>query len=310
MVRTPTQVRTPLTLPARLQLAWPGFGGFNCSGVTPGANGCLFLNPFSTGVARNTATGAVNPTRDMGGTFVPTTVNSREVIEFVTGTLDVEDTTDVLVLDLVFDGQSSLKLPGGNIGWAFGAQYREDGLKRDLSDTSNRAVTPCTDSIVNPSATCQLAIGPFGFQSGFNDVDLDDDVYGVFTEFSLPITTKLQAQLAFRYEDYGGSTGSTSNPKVAIRYQAADWLTLRGSASSTFRGPVLAQADVSTVFLFVPQLLGVRPLDVMTDSNLQPEEADNFNVGFLVNTEKLSLSLDYFQIKLKDKIINEQGSDV
>jgi len=299
-------IRSPLELPARLQLALAGFGGFNCTGVTPGANNCLFLNPFSTGVARNAATGQVNPN------FDPTAVNTREVIDFVTGTLDLEETTDVLVVDLVFDGDSGIKLPGGTIGWAVGAQFREDGFERQLSDLSNRAITPCADSVVNPAATCQLQTGPFGFQSGFNAVDVSDDVYGVFTEFSLPLAEKLQAQLAFRYEDYGGDTGSTSNPKLALRYQATDWLTLRGSASSTFRGPVLTQAetDVITIFQFVPQFQAVRPFDNFANPNLTPEEADNFNVGFLVNTEKLSLSLDYFQIKLKDKIVVENGVDV
>jgi iron complex outermembrane receptor protein len=300
-------IRSPLELPARVQLALAGFGGLNCTGTTAGANGCLFLNPFSTGVAANVATGQVNSL-----TFNPATVNSREVIDFITGTLDLEETTDVLVVDLVFDGDSGVKLPGGNITWAVGAQFREDGFDRELNDLSNRAITPCADSIVNPAATCSFNTGPFGFQSGFTRVNVDDEVYGVFTEFSLPLAEKLQAQLAFRYEDYGGRTGSTSNPKLALRYQATDWLTLRGSASSTFRGPVLTQAqtDILTVFQFVPFFQAVRPFDNFTNPNLQPEEADNFNVGFLINTEKLSLSLDYFQIKLKDKILNENGPDV
>jgi iron complex outermembrane receptor protein len=306
------KIRAPSELPARTQLALAGFGGFNCTGSTPGANGCLFLNPFSTGVARNTATGDVNPPSDMGGTFTPATVNSLEVIRYITGTLDIEETTDVTVLDFVLDGDSGIKLPGGNITWAVGAQFREDGFERELSDISNRAQTPCADSIINPSVTCNLNTGPFGAVTGLTAIDVDDEVYGVFTEFSLPLAKKLQAQVAFRYEDYGGRTGSTSNPKLALRYQATDWLTFRGSASSTFRGPVLTQAqtDVLTIFQFSPTFGAIRPFDVVTNPNLKPEEADSFNVGVLINTENLSLSLDYFQIKLEDKIVNESGPDI
>lgn len=32
----------------RVQLALRGFGGPNCTGTTPGANGCMWLNPFGT----------------------------------------------------------------------------------------------------------------------------------------------------------------------------------------------------------------------------------------------------------------------
>ena len=89
--------------------------------------------------------------------------------------------------------------------------------------------------------TCLIPNGPFGFLGPQREFEIDSDVYGVFGELGLPITQSLQAQIAFRYEDYGGSTGSTSNPKLALRWQATDWLALRGSASSTFRGPVLLQ---------------------------------------------------------------------
>ena len=44
-------------------------------------------------------------------------------------------------------------------------------------------------------------------------------------------------QLAGRYEDYGDDIGSTFDPKIALRWQATEALTLRGSASSSFRGP-------------------------------------------------------------------------
>ena len=307
-----SHVRSPLGLPARLQLALGGLGGFNCTGATPGANGCLFLNPFSTGIAANVSSGQVNPLRGMGGTFDPTTVNSREVFDFITGTLDSEETTDIFVVDLVLDGESNIKLPGGNVAWAFGAQYREDGYKRELSDLSNLAITPCADSVVNPAASCTLTAGPFDFQTGTREFDIDSDVYGVFTELSLPLAGALQAQVAFRYEDYGGSTGSTSNPKLAVRYKAAEWLTFRASASSTFRGPVLSQSLTPpiTTLQFAPIFGAVRPFDNFGNPDLRPEEADNFNVGFVINTESLSLSLDYFQIELENKILNENGPDV
>ena len=44
-----------------LAAALQGFGGPNCSRPTAGRGGCLWLNPFSTAVARNPATGVVEP---------------------------------------------------------------------------------------------------------------------------------------------------------------------------------------------------------------------------------------------------------
>lgn len=309
------RVRGPDVFPANLQLALAGFGGDNCTGNVPGAaaNGCFFFNPFSTGVAMNVVTGQRNPPRGMGGTFDPATVNSPEVIDFIFGTQGSDDTSTVLVADLVFNGDTSLQLPGGNLSWALGAQYREDDLERELRDPlSNVAQTPCADSILNPAATCLLPNGAFGALGPQTEFDIDSDVYGVFGELGLPITQSLQAQLAFRYEDYGGSTGSTSNPKLALRWQATDWLALRGSASSTFRGPVLLQLQPNalTTLNFVPQLGTARPVDNFGNPDLKPEEADNLSVGVLISGESFSASIDYFDIRLEDKVIPENGSDV
>jgi iron complex outermembrane receptor protein len=307
------RIRAPDTLTANLQLALAGFGGANCTGTVPGANGCLFLNPFSTGVAANVVTGQVNPPRGTGGTFDPATVNSREVIDFVFGTQGSDDTSTVLVADFVLNGDTPWQLPGGTVRWALGAQYREDELEREVLDAaSNVELTPCADSILNPAVTCLIPNGPFGTLGPQREFAIDSDVYGVFGELELPITESLQAQVAFRYEDYGGRTGSTSNPKLALRWQATDWLALRGSASSTFRGPVLLQLQPNalTTLNFVPQFSTVRPVDNFGNPNLKPEEADNLSVGVLISTPAFSASIDYFDIRLEGKVIPENGSDV
>jgi iron complex outermembrane recepter protein len=306
------RVRQPDSMPANLQLALAGFGGDNCAGATPGANGCLFFNPFSTGVASNLLTGQVNPTREQGGTFDPATVNSVEVIDYLFGTQSSEDTSTMMVADLVFNGETPINLPGGAVKWALGAQYREDELERELDDASNVAVTPCADSLLNPAATCLIANGPFAAVGAQREFSIDSDVIGVFGELELPIAKSLQAQLAFRYEDYGGRTGSTSNPKLALRWQVADWLALRASGSSTFRGPALLQSQPNplTSLQFVPQFATARPVDNFGNPDLKPEEADNLSAGFIISTAGFSASVDYFDIRLEDKVIPENGSDV
>ena len=103
-----------------------------------------------------------------------------------------------------------------------------------------------------------------------------------FGELSVPITEDLQMQLAARYEDYGGATGSTFNPKVAVRWQATPWMALRGSAGSTFRGPPDPQLVTSSV-TSLQSILGVfRAVDIYGNPNLQPEEADTYTAGVVV----------------------------
>jgi iron complex outermembrane receptor protein len=306
------RVRQPDIFTSNLQLALAGFGGDSCTGNTPGANGCLFFNPFSSGVARNLLTGQVNPSRDQGGTFDPAAVNSFEVIDYLYDEQVLEDTNSVLVADVLFNGETPIALPGGNVKWALGAQYREDELEHEVDDASNIDVTPCADSLLNPMATCLIPNGPFAFAGPQRVFGIDSDVFGVFGELELPITDSLQAQVAFRYEDYGGQTGSTSNPKLALRWQATDWLALRGSASTTFRGPVLLQSQPNalTGLFFVPQFATVRPVDSFGNPNLKPEEAENLSAGLIVSTSSLQASVDYFDIRLEDKVIVENGNDV
>jgi iron complex outermembrane receptor protein len=218
-----------------------------------------------------------------------------------------------MVADLVLDGETTFDLPGGVVRWALGGQYRKDELERELLDpTSNVALTPCADSVLNPTATCLIPNGPFGSLGPQREFAIDSDVYGLFGELELPITKSLQAQVAFRYEDYGGRTGSTSNPKLAMRWQLTDWFALRGSASSTFRGPVLLQSQPNalTTLSFVPQFSSVRPVDNFGNPNLKPEEADNLSLGLLFSTPSFSASIDYFDIRLQGKVIPENGADV
>jgi iron complex outermembrane receptor protein len=157
-------------------------------------------------------------------------------------------------------------------------------------------------------------------------VDLHDDVYGVFAELSLPLAKQLQAQVAYRYEDYGGKVGSTSNPKLALRWQATDWMALRASVGSTFRGPLQSQLleGSLTTLMFTSlsrpvstpdgvaslNLSGFRAYDTFGNPNLQPEDADTLNAGLLFNAGPFNASLDYFWIHLKDPISAEVGPDI
>jgi iron complex outermembrane recepter protein len=297
-------------LVSRLQAALFGFGGFNCTGTTPGQNGCLFYNPFSSAIANNAITGQVNPN------FNANTANSQELAQFLFGKNDLDRKSTLVVADAVFSGETGLELPGGNLAWAAGAQFRESDFQSRYSQLANYGTNPCVDpgdrsclnvagqpGVTNPSQ----ATGVFMFLGGGFDVDVQQNVYATFGELSLPVLDNLSLQIAARYEDYGGRVGDTFDPKLSVRYQATDWLAFRGSVGTSFRGPpeVSLTNNSATALQFLQQAGGFRAIRVFGDPNLEPEDATTFNVGVLLNGGGFRGSIDYFNYQFDNPFVVE-----
>jgi iron complex outermembrane recepter protein len=298
------------TVVNRYELALRGLGGPNCNiaANTPGANNCFWYNPFNNAIPRNPITGATNPQ------FNAALANdNRELINWMFPVVSTSQQTTTTVFDAVLSGTTGINLGGGAIGWAFGAQYREDTYKATYSDLNNFAVTPCVNSVKTdilgpePCTDAQLAApaGALLFLGGADNRDLSRDVSAVFGELSLPITDSFQAQLAARYEDYGGDIGSSFDPKLSVRWQLFDSLALRGSVGTTFRGPALTQADDSSVTTLQNVAGTFRAIRTFGDPGLKPESAETFNVGMLIKAGGFNASIDYWSFKFQDQIVNE-----
>ena len=214
----------------RLQRSLNGLGGPGCTGSTPGANGCQYFNPFSKAYAGNPALGLTNPG------FVSTNANSKSLVAWLFDRQKYRAQQDTFVFDAVLNGKLPVfALPGGDIGWAAGAQYRKVTFLQQIdSPFYNAEITPCP---VVGSTSCAFPTGPYIFLGQNKNLRLEQSVYALFGELNLPITDSLNAQLALRYEDYGGQTGSTTNPQIRVKWQAMEWLAVRGSYGTSFRGP-------------------------------------------------------------------------
>lgn len=291
------------TLINRYQLALRGLGGPNCNRAlnTPGQNGCLYYNPFSNAIAGNPTTGVTNPG------FNASVANSDEVTAwfFQEGSASLLATT--FVVDAVLDGQLGVDLPGGKIGWAAGAQFRRNTHETDFSAFRNNQISPCVNTPDFGVTTCtgNARVGPFAFTPTGRPQDISSEVKAVFAELQLPVTDRLQAQLAARYEDYGGQAGSTFDPKVALRFKAADWLAFRGSASTTFRAPPLTQrnADLATA---LQSILGsLRTVDIQGDLALKPETATTYSVGVILTPGDLRATVDVWRFEFENPIATE-----
>lgn len=295
------------TIVSRMEYALRGLGGAGCTpgGANPatstaGLGPCMYFNPFSTGIAGNALTGTGN------ATYVGH-ANNAELVDWFTGANVGVTTNSLLTLEAVLNGKLPIfELPGGQIGWAVGAQYRSTAVKIVPDDLSNFNLNPCVDEGA-PLANCAAA--PTGILSIFGPVtprDYNQEVKGVFGELSLPFFDSFSMQLAGRYEQH--DAGSTFNPKIAVRWQLSSFLALRASAGSTYRAPPQATLDPS-IFTTVSQAVGtIRiPFDRTGNPDLLPETADNYNAGFILALGGFKATLDYWRYVVKDQLIIEDG---
>jgi len=291
------------TLVDRLQAALNGFGGPNCTGATAGANGCMWFNPFSSAVARNAITGATNPafTTPVGDNLNPDLINWFFHDGFT------RTTNDITVVDAVLTGRTGWTLGGGDVAWAFGAQYRETNRKNELDDFTNLDITPCPSAVTGGAAACagRPATGPYVFLGGAFESDLSQDVYATFGELRLPWADNFEMQLAARYEDYGGRVGDTFDPKLSVRWQVFDALALRGSVGTTFRGPPEDQIAPGSITSLQNIAGSFRAVDIFNNPDLEPESATTFNVGMITQIGGFSGSLDYWNFDFDNPIVVE-----
>ena len=309
-----------------LQNALAGFGGPNCAFASPasragltaaqqaaiaGTNGCTFFNPFSTAVAANGATNVANPnyagTRNPGGfNLTPGAglINDIATFDNFFRTPRVTYDTELFVGDLVLSGKTGITLPGGDLAFAVGGQYRRNYYKVNYNADSNLANNPCPGTPLNPAATCTPQTGALGFLGTNRNNEVVGDVKAVFAELQLPIIEAINLQLSARYEDYGANVGSTFNPQGRLRFQVTPWLALRGGAGTTFRGPPSQQLEGNLTAL---QIIGTsfRAVDINGNPGLEPEKAKTYSGGVIVQAGGLNASLDYFKYDLEGPIEGE-----
>lgn len=287
----------------RLQNALNGLGGADCDPATgtPGQGSCVYFNPFSTAGAGNPAQGFDNPF------FVSGAENSAELVDYLqpfNGTRQREEQT---VVDLIFSGELGLDFGGGPVAYAFGGQYRENDFSNDsLNRISDKRYNPCfVEGDTSCVGTGTEGVGPFIFLGVSTPQRLGQDVYATFAEVNVPIGDRLEITGAVRYEDYGDPIGSTFNPKGSFRWEVLDFLTLRGSVGTTFRGPLASNVDPN----FVTALAGLsaaggnyKSVDIYGNPNLDPETALTYNVGAIIATGGLTLSADFWTYEFEDQI--------
>ena len=165
----------------------------------------------------------------------------------------------------------------GTVSVAAGAQLRD--LEQDFSP----------DSLI--------AAGEGNDNSRDFQINGDQGVWAVFGEAIVPLGDIAEVQLAVRHEDYGGNIGSTTDPKITVRVDPSDSVTLRGSWGTSFQAPTIRQTAraVSSGFIDDSCPNGVSASITLTiegSPDLGPQSADSFTLGGVLRTDNLSFSAD------------------
>ena len=288
------------TLGIRFQNALDGLGGPDCNVATgtPGQGNCYYFNPFSNAIGGNPVTNQTNPFYVGPNGGDPRTNNNRaDVIDFFTepAAANRQKETNYIVDFLVSGVTDAIDLGAGGVGIGIGAQYRRSEYQLTPTNFSSIVDFPCQQL---GDTDCPFPLGPFIFQGPLNPAETEQDVYAVFGEVQVPVTDRIEVNLALRYEDYGNPIGSTLDPKGSVRFEATDWLVLRGSVGTTFRAPLAGQVLPG---IQNTNLTGINaaggfffPVDRIGNPDLGPESAFTFNIGAVVDTGPFKLKVDYF----------------
>lgn len=213
--------------------------------------------------------------------------------------------------------------------FAYGLEYRTErftifsGEEASYSLYDNNGVairnpadqTPATDSNGD-----DLPGGSQGFPgySPDNVVDRSRSNLGLYLDTELNLSDDFLVGAALRFEKYS-DFGETFNFKLASRYNISDAFSLRGSVSSGFRAPSLAQIHYNLIFnnivagASVPSLLSANTSTVTKAFGigpLQEETATNASIGFTYKMNNgLNFTVDAYSISVDDRIVLTDNFD-
>lgn len=219
---------------------------------------------------------------------------------------------DQLTTNLDFTTERQLGLPTP-LKIAFGAEHRYEqyGIKAGEPDSYRNGGVTILDG---PNKGSAAAVGAQVFP-GFKPGDAGKhsrNAKSVYVDVEQDLTNHLLVSLAGRFEDYSDFGNSTTG-KFAARVKLNDAFALRGSVSTGFRSPHLAQEWFSST---ATNFISGVPYDILTfpvsnaaavalgASPLKPEKSTNQSIGFTwTPNTSLTASLDYYHIDIKDRIV-------
>ena len=176
---------------------------------------------------------------------------------------------------------------------AFGAEYRQNKYAIGAGD---------------PSSYYKAGASSY---PGFRPSDAGRhtrDNEAVYLDIAATPIEGLKADGAVRYEHYS-DFGNKVIFKGTGRYDFSPAVALRGTVSTGFRAPTLAESyysatNVGPTTAFVQLPANSAAAKLLGFQNLKPEKSTNFSVGGVFRpVSRLTVTVDAYQVKVRDRIL-------
>ncbi len=137
-------------------------------------------------------------------------------------------------------------------------------------------------------------------------------VYSVYAEPSTHVTESWQVDIAGRYEHYT-DFGNTYNGKLSSRYDITRQVAVRGTISTGTRAPSLADEFYNALAVGPESASGTLAANsasarLLGATPLEPERSTSATAGIVLTpVPKFDLTLDAYQIDLRDRIVSGPG---
>ncbi len=359
---------------ARLQNALMGYGGPNCdaidrvptdytsaasynrtvgiqSSTLPGTGGCQWFNPFASSFTTSVVNGAANPQFNAGApvliagsTARPTGYqNSFELNDWLWGEGVAEFKLESANFNGLLSGtipESTFTLPGGEIGWAVGTQWRQVEGRRSQRDDNLAEQTMNTQDCVFPDpnvvqspAQNQNAFGNVGCTTrgaryGTGRLNIvaaipptyyDNQTIALFTEWQFPVLDNLNFQYSGRHEEWNGGDLVGDIYSVAGKWQVTDNLWVRSDYGTNYRADnALELKPGQQVFNAVTQgRFGAGRLvneSTTVQSGIGPEDDTTFNFGVGWESDlfegRIRGNVNFFEILIDGQVATTSATTV
>ncbi|MDY8135616.1 TonB-dependent receptor [Aquimarina sp. 2201CG5-10] len=296
------------------------------NGFTPRITSNIIDNSVSAGVRTETASGWKIDVNNTWGKnnfhyFIKGTLNASlqesSPTDFDAGGHSLSQNTT----NLDFSKYHPNIMKGLNV--ALGAEYRTENFIIFAGEEGSYATydvngLPITDPAnqtqpIDPDSGNLRPGGSQGFPgySPSNEVDRSRSNLSVYADAELDFTDNFLLAAAARFENYS-DFGSTINGKLAFRAKVTEGINLRGSVSSGFRAPSLAQIYYNLRFtdfqggVATETLLSANNSPVTASfgiEQLKEETAINAAFGASANLGDFTVTLDGYYINVKDRIV-------
>jgi len=129
-----------------------------------------------------------------------------------------------------------------------------------------------------------------------------------YIDVALEPIENLKVDGAVRFEDYS-DFGSTTIYKLTGRYDISPAVAFRGTISTGFRAPTLAESyysatNVSPTSAFVQLPANSAAAKLLGFDNLKPESSVTYSFGTVLRPlPRLTITLDAYQVRIRDRIL-------